>query len=186
MADKTANKDEQKKKKTDSQQSESVESSGVEQQLDDLTKKLEEVDQKRDEAVRIAQRAQADYANLRRRFEKEREEIGAYAIELLLVQLLPAIDNLDRAVHYASDEEKSSALFMGVKMTLQQMHDSLGGAGLEKIEVSAGDAFDPNIHEAIEVIEGDKDKIVEVLQTGYKIGDRVIRAAKVKVGNGGQ
>lgn len=178
------NNDKEVKKKTKDRLDKSEKSGDVGQEMSDLTRKLDELDQKREEALAIAQRAQADYVNLKRRFDKEREEISKFASEMVLLQMLPAIDNLDRAIHYANEEEQSSSLFTGVKMTLQQMHDALEAMGMSRVIVNAGDNFDPNIHEAIEVVDGDKDKVVEILQTGYKVGDRVVRAAKVKVGGG--
>jgi molecular chaperone GrpE len=131
-----------------------------------------------------AQRALADYANLKKRFEREREEISQYASEMLLLQFLPAIDNLDRAVFYANDEEQKSALYTGVKMTLQQIHELLGSIGFEQISAKEGDHFDPHSHEAVEMVAGKQSTIVALVQPGYKLKDKVVRPAQVKVGNG--
>lgn len=152
--------------------------------VEKLTKDLEESQRIQEESLAKAQRALADYANLKKRFEKEREEIREYASEMLLLQFLPAIDNLDRAVFYANDDEQKSALYAGVKMTLQQIHELFKSIGFEQILAKEGEGFDPHLHEAVEMVAGKQATIVSLLQPGYKLKDKVVRPAQVKVGNG--
>jgi molecular chaperone GrpE len=130
------------------------------------------------------QRGLADYSNLKKRVDKERTELSKFASEMALLQLLPAIDNLERAVGYATDEDKKNNIVMGVVMTLQQLDDTLKSMGLVRYRVKPGDNFDPHQHEAIELVSGPKDKIIEVIEAGYTLHDKVVRPAKVKVGNG--
>ena len=152
--------------------------------VEKLEKDLEESQRLQEESLVKAQRALADYANLKKRFEKEREEIAKYASEMLFMRLLPVIDNLDRAVGYANQEEQKSSLYMGVKMTLQQAHEMLQSIGFSHIQAKAGEEFNPHLHEAVEMVAGEQAKIVEILQPGYKLDEKVIRPAQVKVGNG--
>ena len=149
-----------------------------------LQSELEQAKQSQEEMLAQTQRTLADYANLKKRFDKERTDLSKFASEMTLLQLLPAIDNLERAVSYASGEDKKNTIVMGVIMTLQQLDDTLEGMGLKRMSVKAGDAFDPHQHEAVESVAGEKDKIAEVLQAGYMLHDKVVRPARVKVGNG--
>ena len=161
-----------------------VADSKQDKRLEQLQKDLEQAKALQEESMAKAQRALADYANLKKRFDKEREEIGQYANELLLLQIIPALDNMDRAVHFASEEEQKSSLYMGVKMTLQQIHDTLNTIGFTQIEAKVGQDFDPHLHEAVEMVAGAKSKIVSVQQPGYKLKDKVVRPTQVTVGNG--
>lgn len=172
MAEKT---DKQTKEQNNKQDKERIEK---------LQKDLEESQRLQEESLLKAQRALADYANLKKRFEKERKEIAKYASEMLFMRLLPVIDNLDRAVGYANQEEQKSSLYQGVKMTLQQAHELLQSIGFSHIQAKTGEEFDPHLHEAVEMVAGDQSKIIEVLQPGYKLDQKVIRPAQVKVGNG--
>jgi len=130
------------------------------------------------------QRTLADYANLKKRFEREREEFGKFAAEMTFMQLLPAIDNLERAVTFATVEDQKTTIYQGVKMTLQQLNETLSQVGLKQIKSNVGDTFDPHQHEAIDAVKGPKDQIVEILSSGYSLHDKVIRPTRVKVGNG--
>lgn len=152
--------------------------------VDQLQQELEQAKQAQEQLLAQSQRALADYSNLKKRFDKERADLSKFAGEMTLLQLLPAIDNLERAVSYASDEDKRNNIVMGVIMTLQQLDDTLASMGLTRLTTKSGDQFDPHQHEAVESVAGDKDKIVEVLQSGYKLHDKVVRPARVKVGNG--
>ncbi len=152
--------------------------------VEKLQQDLEESQRLQEESLTKAQRALADYANLKKRFEKEREEIAKYASEMVCMRLLPVIDNLDRAVGYASESEQKSSLYQGVKMTLQQAHEMLQSAGFSQIQAQAGDEFNPHLHEAVEMVSGEQAKIVEVLQPGYQLDDKVVRPAQVRVGDG--
>jgi len=129
-------------------------------------------------------RAQADFDNLRKRLEKERLEFLKYANEGVLLELLNVLDDLERTINLAEDKhEDLNAFLKGVEMILAHLYDMLKQHGVKPIEAE-GKVFDPHYHEALMQVEN-KDlpehTIVEVLQKGYLMHERVIRTAKVKV-----
>ncbi len=129
-------------------------------------------------------RASADFDNLRKRLEKERLEFLKYANEGILLELLNVLDDLERTINLAEDKhEDLNAFLKGVEMILAHLYDLLKQHGVKPIEAE-GKVFDPHYHEALMQVEN-KDlpehTIVEVLQKGYLMHERVIRTAKVKV-----
>jgi len=120
-------------------------------------------------------RALADYDNLRKRIEREKETFEKVANLKLVIKLLPVLDTLKKAQGHLKDE--------GLGITIKGFEDSLKGEGIEEIGVSRGDEFNPEIHEAIDVGEGSASgKIEEVLAGGWKFIDGpVIRHAQVRV-----
>ena len=131
----------------------------------------------KDEAEARALRVQADFDNFRRRSRKEAEEAGQRANADLIATILPVLDNFERALSMM----QASADRDGVEMILKQM---LENAGLHEIEAE-GAVFDPNIHQAVlqESVEDErKGKVLMVMQKGYLLGDKLIRAAVVQVG----
>ncbi len=127
------------------------------------------------------QRVQADFINFRRRIEGERGELLELAKASVVEQLLPLFDNLDRAITHIPAELADDAWAQGVAQVAKQVEDSLNGLGITAYG-QAGDQFDPGLHEAI-AHEGAGDHVVEVLQKGYRIDQRIIRPAMVKVGH---
>ncbi|KNF09359.1 molecular chaperone GrpE [Gottschalkia purinilytica] len=127
-------------------------------------------------------RLQADFTNYKKRVEKEKESTIAYAVENLLTQILPVLDNFDRALSVeCSDENK--ALYEGMEMVYKQFIDILKNHGLEEIE-ALNEKFDPNYHYAVsqqESNEHEEDTIIQVLGKGYKLKDKVIRPSMVMV-----
>lgn len=124
-------------------------------------------------------RALADYDNLRKRVEREKEEFEKLANLKLVIRLLPVLDILRRAQTHLEDP--------GVEMTLRQFEDALTQEGIEEIKVKSGDLFDPEIHEVIETVANGKDrgKIVEVASSGWRFSQGpVIRHAQVRVSKG--
>lgn len=126
----------------------------------------------------------ADSENARKRLQKERQELTRYAVESLVVDILRPIDNLENALRFAQDmsEEVRNWAF-GFQMILAQFKDVLVQNGITSMD-SLGKSFDPHDHEALEMIESTAQPagtIIEVCTPGYKMGDRTIRAAKVKV-----
>lgn len=123
----------------------------------------------------------AEYANYKRRTEQEKESIGQFAKSEVLRELLPSLDNLERAVDAPDGPEYKK----GVDMTVSQLKALLEKLGLSEIEAK-GQAFDPEIHHAVMREDADgveADTVTEVFQKGYRVGDRVIRPAMVKVAN---
>ncbi|MBA2368193.1 MAG: nucleotide exchange factor GrpE [Candidatus Protochlamydia sp.] len=126
----------------------------------------------------------ADAENARKRLQKERQEMTRYALESLIVDFLHPLDNLENALKFAQDmsEEVKNWAF-GFQMILAQFKDILTSNGVSPID-SKGTPFDPHVHEALEMIETTghiPGTIVEESIRGYKMGDRVIRPARVKV-----
>ncbi len=119
-------------------------------------------------------RALADYQNLSKRVENDKKEVTRYVSMSMISKLIPTLDILEMAAKHSNDQ--------GIKMAVGQFQNVLKDEGLQEINPSVGDEFDAFNHEAIEVLTGDTDNtIAEVLTKGYKIGDYVIRPAKVKV-----
>lgn len=143
-------------------------------ELEELQKKL---DEKNDQYVRLY----AEYDNFRKRTARERDNIYNDAYADALKALFPVVDNLTRAAQYTGGEEVAK----GVAMTLQSVNDTLTKLGVVPVG-KVGETFDPNLHNAVLHVEDEtkgEGEIVEVLQAGYKRGDRVLRYAMVKVAN---
>ena len=137
-----------------------------------------ELNLKSDQLMRTA----AEFDNFKKRTEREKASVAEFAKAGLIKQLLPIIDNIDRAS--AADRE-SADYIKGIEMIVKKFESVVSNLNIEEI-AKAGDSFDPNYHEAVMHIEDEsvgENTIVEVLQKGYKIGSTVIRAAMVKVAN---
>lgn len=130
-------------------------------------------DQRNQELEDQLKRALADYQNLERRVEQERRLLATLSSAILIEKFLPVLDNLENAQKHLNDE--------GLKIVLKQFKDILTSEGVSEIEAE-GQQFDPNLHEAIETLDGTNDgRIVKVARKGYKLGDKVLRAAQVVV-----
>ncbi|MBW2057480.1 MAG: nucleotide exchange factor GrpE [Deltaproteobacteria bacterium] len=152
----------------------------------------EELKRALEEQKRLAQdnyekflRAYAELENYKKRVEREKANLLKYGNEALIRDLLPFIDNLQRAVEHASGEKNNSpeALIQGVELTLKDLMRVLEKHGLKPIE-SVGGIFDPNLHEAmmqVETEDHEPQTIVEEFQKGYLLGDRLLRPARVSV-----
>lgn len=129
-------------------------------------------------------RARAEIANMSNRFKNERELLVRYRSQDLGKKLLPSIDNLERAMAIEVDDEQGASLKKGISMVLESVQSALKDEGIEEIP-ALGQPFDPNLHQAVQTIpatdEAPADTIVEVLQKGYKLHDRVLRASMVIV-----
>ncbi|MCL2786735.1 MAG: nucleotide exchange factor GrpE [Methanomassiliicoccaceae archaeon] len=136
-----------------------------------------DAEKKAAENMDIAVRIQADFDNYKKRAQRENEEIRRYASESMVSEMLGIVDDLERALSHAP---KDSDLAIGVNAVLQNLMRLLASKGLT--EISADGKFDPSVHEALCAEPGENDgDIIEVFQKGYRIGDRVLRYAKVKV-----
>ncbi|MDO8503687.1 MAG: nucleotide exchange factor GrpE [bacterium] len=129
---------------------------------------------KKDIELQLA-RALADYDNLVKRWNREREEVVLRATKGLVEDLLPVVDSIERAQEYLKDE--------GLKMALTHLHKVLQERGVEMIEVALGDQFDSRLHEALDAVPGgNQGTIAEILAQGYRWKDgMVIRPVKVRV-----
>jgi len=129
------------------------------------------------------QRVQADFINYKRRTEQEKEEIGKQANSMLILSLLPVLDDLERALTSIPDELAELSWVDGVRLIEHKFRATLEAQGLSPIK-ALGEPFDPNIHEAAMQGKGREGIVIEELQKGYKFRDRVIRPARVVVGSG--
>jgi molecular chaperone GrpE len=128
------------------------------------------------------QRERADSLNLRRRHEQDIANLRNYVKADVVKDLLPVIDNFERSVKHIPDDLKDNDYISGIKSILNQFEKVSKDLGVDKIE-TVGQIFDPSVHEAVSMEEGEGEHeiVVEELQSGYKIGDQVIRHAIVKV-----
>lgn len=147
-----------------------------------LKTELEETQAKLQDMVVISQRALADLQNFRRRAEEDKANFVQYANAELILDLLPIIDNSYRAL---SHEPKDADWAKGVEQILRQLTQIIEKKNV-KVIPTEGQKFDPNMHEALLVGPGEKDIVTAELEKGYLLGDRVIKRARVKVGNGEQ
>lgn len=128
-------------------------------------------------------RTQADYDNFRRRTRLDMEAAAKYKAQSLIEELIPAIDNFDRALAVKVESDDAKNLLQGMEMVYRQLTEALKNEGLEVIN-AVGQSFDPHYHQAVMQVESDEhepNQVVEELQKGYKLKDRVIRPTMVKV-----
>lgn len=146
-----------------------------------INDKIEELQKQIDEKDDKYKRLQAEYSNYMRRTQQEKETIGIFANEKILNELIPVIDSMERALEACTDKEDT--MFKGVELVYKQLKDMITKFGVEEIEAQDAD-FDPNLHLAVmqESVDGvEPNKVVMVLQKGYKLGNKVLRASMVKV-----
>lgn len=151
----------------------------VEEELDELASALAE----RDEYKDLALRAKADFENYRKRADRRVAETRGVAIASVIRELLPVVDNLDRAVEAAGDAAAGDSFAEGVRLVHADLHSVLDRIGLTQIN-PAGEQFDPNFHEAISQAPADETPagtILEVVQKGFQLGEVVVRPARVVV-----
>lgn len=162
--------------------SEETEAGTSEEPSDSVQKEMEALKQEKDELYDRLLRLQAEFDNFKKRSQKEKEVDRKYKSQDLVNELLPAVDNFERALQVEVTEETSS-LIDGITMVYQQFKDALQSQGVEEIEAK-GNVFDPNLHHAVMQVEEEEvesNTVVEELQKGYMLKDRVIRPAMVKV-----
>lgn len=147
-------------------------------------KKSDNNDQKIIELTQDLQRLQADFENYRKRVDSDKEMAKATGKIQAISALLPVIDNIERAIAHRPKELEGNTWAEGVAGLVKNLDKSLESLNLSKIKASAGTTFDPEIHDAIQMdedAEGEHEIIAEELQTGYRLGDDVLRPSMVKV-----
>ncbi len=152
----------------------------------DMSAELEEVRQKLQESEEKVLRLAAEFENTKKRLQRERETSLKYAEENVLKELLPGIDNIERAMEQGQDSNSMESLLEGVELTRKGLSATLEKFGVKAIE-SIGEPFDPNIHEAVameETEEMEPNRVLKEFQKGYLYKDRLLRAAKVIVSKG--
>lgn len=128
------------------------------------------------------QRAQADFINYKKRSEREKADLGKYANCELMLKLLPALDDLERALAAIPARQAKLSWVEGVRLIERKLRTILKGVGLSQIK-ALGEPFDPHFHEAVMQGEGKEGVVVKEIQKGYRLHDRVIRPSKVVVGS---
>src|SRR6478735_5590584 len=155
----------------------------VERDLDAL---LAEAEQQRDEYLDLAKRTKADFENFRKRMTAEVQAAGARGKAEVLRDVLPVLDDLERALQAAGldpDGDSPDGLAHGVLLVFRSLRDSLAKHGIEAVDPT-GERFDPNLHEALSAqpAEGvETGTVVETMQKGYRLGEQLIRPARVVV-----
>ena len=162
-----------------------IDSESVETEIEDvetLEQALAEERKKTEDYLANWQRAQADFANYKRRIEQERGEFGKFANANLILSFLPVLDDLERALNSAPPKVKPNWVD-GIRLIERNFRSLMEAQGLTQIK-ALGEPFDPNFHEAVRQDKGKEGIVIEEFQTGYTLQDRVLRPAKVVVGMG--
>ncbi|WP_297802870.1 nucleotide exchange factor GrpE [uncultured Polaribacter sp.] len=128
----------------------------------------------------------AEFENYKKRTSRERIELFKTAGQELMTSLLPIIDDFERALTHIEEDKEAEELRKGVLLIYQKLYNTLELKGLSKIETKSGDVFDAEFHEAITQIPAPSDdlkgKVIDCVETGYKLGDKIIRYPKVVIG----
>lgn len=149
-------------------------------EVDEMTQLKNELGDMEDKFLR----AQAEIANMRNRFQKERSDLAKYRSQDLAKAILPALDNLERALAIEVVDEQGTNLKKGIEMVMESLNHALKEEGIEEIK-ALGLPFDPNLHQAVQTVPASddqkSDEVVQVLQKGYQLHDRVLRPSMVIV-----
>ncbi len=151
--------------------------------IESLKQALAEEKEKTETYLANWQRTQADFINYKRRSEQEKEEVSKFANAILMLSLLPILDDLERAFISIPPHLNKLTWIDGIRLIERKLQASLEAQGLTLIK-ALGEPFDPNLHEAVRQDKGKEGIVIEELQKGYKLHDRVIRPTMVVVGNG--
>jgi molecular chaperone GrpE len=145
-----------------------------------LEEQLAALEAERDEHLNDLKRVAAEFENYRKRVLRDQESLVARAHERLVKELLPVLDDLERALA-AAEEHEEAKLEEGVRLVHRELADALAREGLAEIETNG--VFDPHVHEALlsQPSEAAEGSVLEVVQKGYRLGDRVLRPARVVV-----
>ncbi len=129
------------------------------------------------------QRSQADFSNYKKRIEQEKGEMVEFANSILILSLLPIVDDLERAFASLPQQLAKFSWIDGIRLSYNKLKATMEGQGLSEIKAK-GDLFDPHLHEAVMSQEGEEGIVIEEIQKGYKLKDKVIRPSMVTVGKG--
>ena len=165
-------------------EAETMENEAVEAEVEISAEEQMQLDlvQEKDKFLRLF----AEFENYKKRTSKERIELFKTASQDVMVSMLPVLDDFERALSHIEDDKEAEELRKGVVLIYQKLLKTLEQKGLEAIDVRAGDTFNADNHEAITQIPAPTDdmkgKIIDVIEKGYKLGDKVIRFPKVVIG----
>ena len=168
---------------TEEELNDEVEKTSETEDMEKLKELLSKEKEKAENYLANWQRAQADFINYKRRREQEEEEMSKFANSVLMLNLLPVLDDLERAFTAIPPHLAKLSWVDGIRLITRKLQASLESQGLSPIK-AVGEPFDPNLHEAAMNGKGEEGIVIEELQKGYKFRDRVIRPAMVVVGDG--
>jgi molecular chaperone GrpE len=154
-----------------------------ESEIEQMKSELEEEKEKAEKYLDQWKRTQADFDNYRKRTEQEKGDISQNTTCSVLANILPVMDDLDRALSAVPEESTDLPWVDGVRLIYKKFHAILESMGLEEL-CAAGQPFDPALHEAVAHMEGDEGKVLNEVQKGYKLRDKLVRPSKVVVGKG--
>lgn len=148
------------------------------EEIEETVDPLAEAERQRDEYLDALQRLKAEFDNYRKRVARDQQELAARAHERLVRELVPVLDDLERAINHEGDIDE------GVRLIHRSLSDALAKEGLTEIETDG--TFDPHTQEALlsQPSEAEEGTVIQVLQRGYKLGDRVLRPARVVISSG--
>ncbi len=155
----------------------------IENDINGLISTLQKASDERDQLKDQLMRTMADFQNFRRRNEEQRKQLETFATERFVTALLPVLDNFERAIDAYEAGGTSQSLSEGVKAVDRQLRTVLEGQKVTRIP-TLGEMFDPDVHEALSMEpseEHDENTVIGELEPGYKMGDKVIRPARVRV-----
>jgi molecular chaperone GrpE len=152
-----------------------------EQSAESLAGQLAQEKERAESYLASWQRAAADYQNYKRRVEQERDELGRLANAALIINMLPLLDDLERALENVDAHLAGLTWLDGIQLIHRKFQALLEMNGVTEIEAD-GQSFDPNVHEAVMFGEGEEGKVIGVVQKGYRLGGRVLRPTLVVVG----
>ena len=156
----------------------------AEANAEDLAARVQELEERAQRYLANWQRAQADLQNFRKQVERDQEELVQFASASLMQQTLSVLDDFERAFSTVPANLLPLTWIEGVWLVYKKLETLLIARGLEAVEASPGQQFDPTLHQAISEVDGEADKIVDAVQRGYTAGGRLLRPALVTVGNG--
>lgn len=153
-------------------------------EYDDLENQIETLQAELEETKDSWLRTRADFDNYKKRMLRDTERSQQDAVCGILKTFLSVSDDLERALRHQPEEDVLKSWVTGIELILQKLNTQMNNQGVERMDVKPGDEFDPNVHEAIaqeESPEFEEGQIIDVIQPGYRISDRVIRPAMVRV-----
>jgi molecular chaperone GrpE len=152
-----------------------------EQQITSPEDQIAQLESKVEELTNNWKRSAADFDNYKKRKEAEGPEMMQFAKEITVAKLMPSLQNLEQVLKYAPADEKYKDWLSGLRGTILQLEKDMEDLGLKKIK-TVGEQFDHNMHEAVEVAEGEPGRIIKEIQPGFMLNNKVIIPAKVAVG----
>lgn len=167
----------------DNKEPSSTTGNGDDQDFSALQNELKDTKSKLSELTLISQHALADLQNYKKRTEEEKIKFVAFANSGLIADLLPILDNIERATTHLPEDPAAKEWANGLLIIFNKLRETLHAHGLESLPTE-NLPFDPNLHEAVMTENGPQDQIRKELEKGYRLGDRVLRRSKVSVGNG--